>query len=114
MLMKQDEKGEKQKMGRKKETNILLGFDLTVPRQKKAYEVLVNEKSEKGIPYKYIVHEALELYGQYARTKESSAGNILARSKKSENYQKKEQTPETRETKQILTDEDIEDPYYAG
>lgn len=42
--------------------SVTLRFDLSIPRQKRAYDILMNEKSEKGVPHSLVVHEALELY----------------------------------------------------
>lgn len=43
---------------------ILISFRRDIPRQKQALEILSKEKSETGIAYSLIIHEALLLYAE--------------------------------------------------
>lgn len=48
---------------------LLITFHLSIARQKTAYEVLMQEKNNTGLSPSFIIHEALELYGQYLQQK---------------------------------------------
>lgn len=120
-------------MAKKRETKkeMLIGFDSSIPRQKKVYEFLCREKEETGISYNMIVHEALEIYMQYLDSikslRISFASNHVSLAerkdktpipnKKSEEIKEtseptlKNQEPETKES--LLSDADIQDPYIA-
>ena len=48
---------------------LLITFNLSIARQKTAYDVLMQEKNNTGLSPSFIIHEALELYGQYLQQK---------------------------------------------
>lgn len=50
---------------------LLITFNLSIARQKTAYDVLMQEKNNTGLSPSFIIHEALELYGQYLQQKTS-------------------------------------------
>lgn len=49
-----------------------ISFNRSVPRQKRVYDFLVQEKLEKGTTYSAIVHEALYVYSKYLQHIEAS------------------------------------------
>ena len=120
----------KQEEGRKK---ILVSFNLSFLRQKTAYEVLLQEESKTGLSPSFIIHEALEVYGQYLQQKSiDSIGSARwdAEPKKidtvpivqeEQNIQEsileetvveeEEQYPQWKEQEEVIEELDIEDPY---
>lgn len=101
--------------------NLTIRFDLSIPRQKLAYEILMNEKSEKGIPHNIVVHEALELYAlKHQKEPDSFVVNtnvqeLEASGKKNARRKAaaKEQNPETAtaEPSYGLAEDELDDPY---
>lgn len=103
------------KGGNKK--NLLIGFDLSIPRQKYAYDTLINEKKEKGMPFNLVIHEALELYANQKSGKVPgaiSAGKETPAKKGRKKEQAKEDVKTSGSGKDAsyeLTEEELEDPY---
>ena len=48
---------------------FFITFNLSMERQKTAYEVLMKEKNKTGLSPSFIIHEALEVYEQYLQQK---------------------------------------------
>lgn len=48
---------------------LLITFNLSIARQKTAYDVLMQEKNKTGLSPSFIIHEALEVYEQYLQQK---------------------------------------------
>ena len=101
--------------------NITIRFDLSIPRQLRAYEVLMNEKSEKGVPHNLVVHEALELYAlkhQSELNANLGADNVQeleasGKRKAKKTPAPKKQTPEptAAEPSFELAEDELDDPY---
>ena len=107
--------------------NILVGFDLNIQRQNRAYNILSKEKAETGMPYNVIIHEALELYALYhSQLKGTISEDIKGIKSETLNRRGKvSKRPETvqpveeseaidveAEPEEYLTDDDMTDPSY--
>ena len=112
----------------KNKKNILVGFDLNIQRQNRAYNILSKEKAETGMPYNVIIHEALELYALYhSQLKGTIIEDIKGIKSETVTPQRKaSKRPETArsveesgamdaeaEPEEYLTDDDMADPYLA-
>ena len=95
-----------------------ISFNRSVPRQKRVYDFLVQEKLEKGTTYSAIVHDALYVYSKYlqyleanpifdvgfiSRTIPVQTSAIAATAKKAEEAAPEEEV--------LLTDADMEEEY---
>lgn len=92
-------------------------FDLAIPRQKRAFEILMNEKAETGIPHNLVVHEALECWYALKHQGELNVQDVVKEpgsSGKKKNRKAPvnvEPAPESAEPSYELTEDELDDPY---
>jgi len=101
----------------KSKKNMNIKFDLAIPRQKRAYEILMNEKAETGIPHNLVVHEALELWYAMKHQVEISESDVMKEPGSTGKKKKKkvpditESVSEAVESSYELTEDELDDPY---